>query len=101
MDGYLIEFYKSLSLWNSLLDKYSIQIFHIGQAYKFIDGGIIPNITFQVRIVFPPFLCCHSKHRYIQHIGFIGINDICLFGRYFSRNKILLDGIRMYPIVYL
>ena len=86
MNGYLIEFYESFSLWHFLFNKYRIKIFHIGQTYKFIDSGVIPNIAFQFRISLSPFLCCHPKHCHIQHISFIGINDTCLHGIYFNRN---------------
>lgn len=54
MNGYLVKFYKPFTLRNALFYKHSIQILHIRQADKFIDGSIITNITIQIRIGFSP-----------------------------------------------
>ena len=101
MNGYLIEFNESFSLWNTLFNKHRIKIFHIRQADKFIDSGIIPNIPFQFGIGIPPLFCRHSKHCHIQHICFIGVNDINLFYSYFCGYKILFNGVSMYTIIDL
>ena len=46
LDGNLIEFYKPFALWNTIIDKHSIDILHIRQAYQFVDGGIVTDIAF-------------------------------------------------------
>ncbi len=46
LDGNLIEFYKPFSLWNTIIDKHGIDIFHIRQAYQFVDGGVVADISF-------------------------------------------------------
>ena len=48
--GNLVESNKSFFLRHSLIDEYGIDVFHVRQAYQFIDGGIIADVAFQVRI---------------------------------------------------
>ena len=46
LNSNLIEFYKPFALWYSIIDKHGIDILHIRQAYQFVDGGIVTDITF-------------------------------------------------------
>ena len=55
---------------------------------------------FEAGIGITPLLRGHSEHRHIKHIGFVGVNDACLGLCNFGRYKIVLDGIRMDPVVY-
>ena len=101
MDGDLVELDQALPQWHTMFNKHRIEILHVGEAYKFIDRGVIPDISFEVGIGFSPLFCCHAEHSHIQHIGFIGIYDtrlsLCNLGRY----EIMLDGIGVDTIVYL
>ena len=101
MDGDLIELNQAFLLWHSMFNKHCIEILHIGEAYQFIDRGVIPYIAFEVGIGIAPLFRCHAEHSHIQHIGFIGIYDtrlsLCNLGRY----EIMLDGIGVDTIVYL
>lgn len=99
MNGYLVKFYKPFALRNALFYKHSIQILHIRQADKFIDGSIITNITIQIRIGFSPLFCRNSKHSHIQYVCLICVNNICLFLSNFIWNKIMLDSICMYTVI--
>jgi len=66
---------------------------------KFVDGGIIPDIAFQVGIGILPLLCRHAEHCHVQYVSFVGINDACLRLSNFRWDKVLLDGIGMYAVV--
>ena len=55
MDGDLIELDEPLMLWHPLFNEHRVEILHIGEAYKFVDGGVIPDIAFEVGIGFMPF----------------------------------------------
>ncbi len=50
MDGNLIQFHQSLGLRHSLLNEHRIDVLHIGKAYKLVDGGVIADVSFEVRI---------------------------------------------------
>ena len=43
MDGDLIELNQAFLLWHSMFNKHCIEILHIGEAYQFIDRGVIPH----------------------------------------------------------
>ena len=49
LNGYLIEFDKTFSLWHSVIDQYGIDILHIREADEFVNGSIITDIPFQLR----------------------------------------------------
>ena len=75
MNGYLVQLHKSLSLRHALLDENSIEVFHIRQAYEFVDCGVVAYVTFEVWIGFTPLFCRYTEHRHIQNIGFIGVDN--------------------------
>lgn len=99
MNGYLVQLYKPLALGYALLDENRIEVFHIRQADKFIDCGIVAYVPLEVGIGFAPLLCRYTEHRHIQHIGFIGVDDACLCRSNFRRDKVLLYGIGMDAVV--
>ena len=77
-DGYPVEFDEPFSLRHALSDEYGIEVFHVRQADQFVDGGIIADVAFAVGVGFAPLLCRHAEHRYVQRIGFVGVDDACL-----------------------
>lgn len=97
----LIQLYQSFGLWHSLLNEYSVEILHIGKAYKLVDGGVIADVPFEVGICFTPLFRSLAKHSHIQHISFIGADDTCLNICYSGWYEIMFDGIGMYSIVNL
>lgn len=98
--GYPVEFDDSVRLCHSVVNLYGIHVLHVRQTYQFVDGDIITDITLLLRILFPPFPCRHSKHRYVEYISFVGILHDGLLTRDLRRDEINLDGIRMNTIVY-
>ena len=48
-----------------IIDKHGIDIFHVRQAYKFVDGSIVADISFQVGIRLSPLLGGHAEHSHI------------------------------------
>ena len=78
MDGDLVQFHKSLALRQTLTDENRIEVFHIRQAYKFVDCGVVAYVAFQVRVSIAPLLCRYAEHRHVEYVGFVGINHIRL-----------------------
>ena len=50
----MIELDEPLRLCHAIIDKYSIEIFHIRETDKFIYAGIVTNIPPIVRILLSP-----------------------------------------------
>ena len=94
MNSDLVKFNKALALWHTLLNKYSVKIFHIGKAYKFINGCVVTNIPLEIRICLAPLLGSHTKHSHIQHVSFISINNTRLRLDNFQWNEIMLTSLR-------
>lgn len=92
MNGNPVELDKSFSLRDALVYEYRIQVFHIRQADKLVNCGIVPDIPFQFGVLLTPHLGGHAEHRYIQHIGFISIDNAGLFGCHLWRDKVLFYG---------
>ena len=46
LDGNLIEFNEPFTLGHPIIDKHSVDILHIWQAYQFVYGGIVAYIAF-------------------------------------------------------
>lgn len=99
VDGDLIEFLQSFRLWHSLFYKDSIEILHIGKTYQLIYWSVITDIPFKFRIGIAPLLGGHAKHRYIQNVGFIGIDDAGLSLRNLSWNKLVLYSVCVDTVV--
>lgn len=98
--GYPVGFDDSVRLCHSVVNLYGIHVLHVRQTHQFVDGDIITDITLLLRILFPPFPCRHSKHRYVEYISLVGILHDGLLTRDLRRDEIGLDGIRMNTIVY-
>ncbi len=90
MNGYLVQLYKPLALRHALLNENRIEVFHIRQADKFIDCSVVTYVPFEIGIGFAPLLCRYTKHRYIQHIGFVGVNYTRLCWSNLRWDKVLL-----------
>ena len=99
MNGYLVQLHKPLALSHALFDENRIEVFHIRQTDKFVDCGVIAYIAFHAGVSITPLLCRYAKHRHIQHIGLIGIDDACLCRCNLRRDKVLPYGIGMYAVV--
>ena len=99
MNGYLVQLHKPLALRHALLDENRIEVFHIRQADKFVDGGVVAYVSFEVGIGLAPLLCRYTEHRHIQHIGFIGIDDARLCRSNLRRDKVMLYRVGMYAVV--
>ena len=54
LNSNLVEFYKSLALGDAVIDKNGIDILHVREADKFIDGGMVTDIAFWANV--PPYL---------------------------------------------
>ena len=46
LDSNLIEFNEPFTLGHPIIDKHSVDILHIRQAYQFIDSSIVADIAF-------------------------------------------------------
>ena len=99
LDGNPVQFQQTLLLIHTFLDENGIQVFHVRKADQFIDRGIIPNITLQIRMRLPPFESCHPEHGHIQHVSLIGIHLRNPCRRKFFRDQILLNRVRVDMIV--
>ena len=53
LDSDLVEFYESLALGYAIVNENSIDILHVREADKFIDGGIVTDIAFWANV--PPY----------------------------------------------
>lgn len=71
--GYPVGVDDSVRLCHSVVNLYGIHVLHVLQTHQFVDGDIITDITLLLRILFPPFPCRHSKHRYVEYISLVGI----------------------------
>ena len=87
---------------NNNQEKYESQYTQDAVSYTHIDvyKRQVPDIHFQFRVLFTPQLCRHTEHRHVQHVRFIGIDDICLCWRNLCRDKILFYGIGVYAVSY-
>ena len=47
--------------------------FHICKHNQLLQAGFVPDIAFRVRVRLPPFFCCDSKQRNVQHVRFVGV----------------------------
>ena len=47
LDGYPVQSHEPFALRYALVYEYGIQVFHIGEADQFIDGGIVTDIAFR------------------------------------------------------
>ena len=101
MNSDSIELYESFTLGHLLVDEYGIEILHVGQTNQLVDGGIITDIAFQIRILFAPHLRSHAEHGNVQHIGFVGIDDTRLFRGHFGGNQVLFDRVGMDTVIDL
>ena len=101
MNSDSIELYKPFTLRHLLVDEYGIEILHVGQTDQLVDGGIIPDIAFQIGILFSPHLRGHAEHGHVQHVGFIGIDDACLLRGHLDRNQVLFDRVGMDTVIDL
>lgn len=121
--GHIAKGLQTEGLCHTLGDENGVVAFHIGKDEQLLDGGIVAHITFLAWVGFSPFACCTaeegdigfaepavardclSKLRHsarlssLEQVGFIGIDEVFLFGGEFWRNKVLLYGIRMDTIV--
>ena len=75
LDSNCVEFLQSVALRNIVVYQYGVDIFHIREAYQFIDSSVVAYIAFQVGVGFTPVFGCHSEQGYIQYVGFAGINN--------------------------
>ena len=50
LNGYLVELHESFALGHTVVDEYGIDIFHVREANKLIDGGIVTDIALEVWI---------------------------------------------------
>ncbi len=69
LNGNLIEFNESFTLWHAVVDENSVYILHIRKAYQFIYSSIVADVAFQFWIGFAPLLGCHAEHSDVEHIG--------------------------------
>ena len=100
MDSDLVQLHEPIALRHTLLDENRVEVLHIRQTDKFIDRGVIAYVPLEIGIGFAPLLCRNSEHRHIQHIGFVGVDDVCLCRSDLRRDKVLLYGICMHAVVY-
>ena len=101
LDGYPVQSHEPFALRYALVYEYGVQVFHIGEADQFIDGGIVTDIALQTRILLTPHPGGHPEHGYVEHVRLFRIDDAGLCGGDFHRYQVLPDGIGMYAVVDL
>lgn len=99
--GNLVEPYEAFALRQTLADEHGIKVLHVRETDKLIDGGIVADVALAVGIGLAPLTSRHAEHRHVQHVGLVGIYDVCLRLRYFRRYEVLPDGIGVYAVVSL
>ena len=45
LDGYPVQSHEPFALRYALVYEYGVQVFHIGEADQFIDGGIVTDLS--------------------------------------------------------
>ncbi len=75
-DGNLIEAHKAVALWLTLINEDGIDVLHICQADEFVDGSIVTDIPFQLRMGFTSLLGRLSEHGHIENVRFPGLIHI-------------------------
>ena len=99
MDGYVVELHKTFALRYTLVNEDGVNVLHIREADKLIDSGVVADIAVEVWVGIAPLLGSHTKHRHIEHICFLCINDARLHWGHLLRNQMALDGIGMNTVV--
>ena len=56
LDGYLVEFLKTLLLRHTFVDKDRIEVLHVAQTNQLVNGRIIADVTFVTG--------CASRHSF-------------------------------------
>ena len=85
----------------TLVDEDGIEVLHIRQANQLVDSGIVAYVAFLVCICLSPLLGCHSEHRHVEYICFVGIYDACLLRSHLFGDDVAFDGIGVYAVVNL
>ena len=65
LDGYPIELHEAFALRHTVVDEHGVDVLHVREADEFIDGGIVADIAFQVRIGLAPLLGSHTEHGHV------------------------------------
>lgn len=99
LDGYPIQSHEPFALRYALVYEYGVQVFHIGEADQFIDGGIVTDIALQTGILLTPHPGGHPEHGHVEHVRLFRIDDAGLCGGDFHRYQVLPDGIGMYAVL--
>lgn len=99
LNGYLVQPFQALGLGQSAFNEDGVQVFHVGETDELIDGGVIANVAFIVGVGISPLAGCHAEQGHVEHIRLIGIDKRGLAGRNLGGNEIVLDGIRVDPVV--
>lgn len=65
MDCDSVEALQAFALADAFVNQYGVDVFHVRQAYQFVDSSVVSYIAFQSWIIVSPFFCCHAEHRHI------------------------------------
>ena len=78
LDGDFVQFLEALRLGHSVVDHHGVDLLHVGDADKLVDGGVVALIALERRVCRLPLLVRHAKQGNIQHISLACIDDVHL-----------------------
>ena len=101
LDGDFVQLLEALGLGNPIVDHDGVDVLHVGDADKLVDGGVVALVAFERRIGGLPLLVRHAEKRDIENIRFACVDDVHLRARDSGGDKILLYRVCMDAIVDL
>ena len=92
LDSNLVQFLETFALWQTFVDKDRIEVLHITQTNQLVNRRVVAYIAFILRMSIAPLFGCHSEQRYIEHIGFVGIDKRTMVSINLLWYKVLFYG---------
>jgi hypothetical protein len=99
LDGDFVQAREALVLAQSFADEDGVEIFQIGEADQLGAGGLVADVAFVFRVRGTPLGSGLSEKGHVEHVGFVGINEVGLGFAQLGRDKVGLDGVGVDAVV--
>ena len=101
MDSNCVEFFQPFGLREFVADEMGVEILQVRETDELGNVRIIPDISFEARVLLAPLFCTHAEQGHVKHIGFGCVYGIDLRLCQFRRDQVFLYGIGMNSVVDL
>ena len=86
-------------LTQSFANEEGIEIFEIRQAYQLGAGGLVADVAFVFRVRGAQLGGGLSEESHVEHVSFVGINEVGMGFAQLGRNEVSLDGVGVDAVV--